>query len=115
MDKTWWFIIGGMTAVTFLPRVIPILLLSDRKLPPAAERWLSLIAPAILSALLFPELLFVHGATPAVPLLASVPTFFVAWRTKSLFKTVITGIAAVALLRLITKLSFILPALLSLI
>jgi branched-subunit amino acid transport protein len=100
MDKIWWFIIGGMTVVTFLPRVMPIMLLSGRRLPPVVEHWLSLIAPAILSALLFPELLFARGATPVVPLLASVPTFFVAWRTKSLFKTVITGIAAVALLRL---------------
>jgi branched-subunit amino acid transport protein len=101
LDKTWWFIIGGMTVVTLLPRLTPILLLSDRRLPPVIQRWLSLIAPAILSALLLPELFFVRDATPVVPLLASVPTFLVAWWTKSLFKTVVVGIAAVALLRLI--------------
>ncbi|MDR1621890.1 MAG: AzlD domain-containing protein [Synergistaceae bacterium] len=104
MDKSLWIVVGGMTAVTLLPRVLPILLLSGRKLPYLVERWLSLIAPAILSALLFPELLFVNDADSAffsskTFLLASLPAFFTAWRTKSLFKTVVAGIAAAAFLR----------------
>jgi branched-subunit amino acid transport protein len=97
-----------MTLATVLPRVLPVLLLSGYKLPSVVTRWLSLIAPAILSALLLPELLFVNEATPTTPiisdsntfLLASVPTFLVAWRTKSLYKTVVAGIFAAALLRL---------------
>ena len=105
MSETLWLVIGGMTAVTVLPRILPILLLPGRKLPPFAERWLSLIAPAVLSALLLPELL--PGAdTPLFSasstfLWASVPAFLVAWRTKSLFGTVAAGIASAAFLRLI--------------
>jgi branched-subunit amino acid transport protein len=91
-----------MTVVTVLPRVLPILLLSGRKLPRLAERWLSLIAPAVLSALLLPSLLPAAGAPlfSNTFLLASVPAFLVAWRTKSLFGTVVAGIVATALLRL---------------
>jgi branched-subunit amino acid transport protein len=107
VDKPLWLVIGGMMAVTLLPCVLPILLLPGRRLPSLVERWLSLIAPAILSALLLPELLFVGDGIPAAPvlsssntfLLASFPVFLVAWRTKSLFKTVIVGIALVAFLR----------------
>ena len=106
MSKTW-VIITGMMLVTFLPRVVPILLLSGRKMPRTAERWLSLIAPAILSALLWPELLLDRsGQTPSLSfcnlyLFAAVPTFLVAWKTKSLFGAVVTGIATVALVRLL--------------
>jgi branched-subunit amino acid transport protein len=104
LNGTLWLVIGGMTLVTVLPRVLPIMLLSGRKLPRFAERWLSLIAPAVLSALLLPALL----PDPDAPLFsasntflwASVPAFFVAWRTKSLFGTVAAGIASAALLRL---------------
>lgn len=108
MDKATWLIIGGMTVVTVLPRILPILLLSDRRLPPVVERWLSLIAPAILAALLLPELILDRSTTPATLLLstsntfllAGIPTFLVAWKTGSLFGTVIVGIASAALLRL---------------
>ena len=106
MSKTW-IIIAGMTLVTFLPRVVPILLLSGRKMPKIVERWLSLIAPAILSALLLPELLLDRsGSAPSLSfynlyLFAAFPTFLVAWKTKSLFGAVVTGLATVALVRLL--------------
>jgi len=106
MSKTWIIIIS-MTLVTFLPRVIPILLLSGRVMPKIVERWLSLIAPAILSALLLPELLLDRsGPTPSLSfynlyLFAAIPTFLVAWKTKSLFGAVVTGLVTVALVRLL--------------
>jgi branched-subunit amino acid transport protein len=99
-------VIAGMALVTFLPRIVPLLLLTGMKMPKAAGRWLSLIAPAILSALLLPELLIGRSeAGPALSLsniylFAAIPSFAVAWKTKSLFGTVATGIAATALLRL---------------
>ena len=102
MSKIWIVIIGGMLA-TFLPRVSPILFLSGRKMPPLVQKWLSLIAPAILSALLFPELLLDGGSLEMFYtrryVYAALPAFFVAWKTKSLFGTVATGIASAAVLR----------------
>jgi branched-subunit amino acid transport protein len=99
-------IITGMTIVTFVPRVVPLLLLPGMRMPKVVERWLSLIAPAILSALLIPDLLLSpSGAAlsiPSVYLIASIPTLLVAWLTKNLFGAVITGIAATALLRFIS-------------
>jgi len=105
MNRTWIIIIG-MTLVTLMPRIIPISLLSGRKIPNIAERWLSLIVPAILSALLMPELLLDRsGQIPSLSffniyLFAALPTFIAAWRTKSLFAAVVIGIVTVALIRL---------------
>jgi branched-subunit amino acid transport protein len=106
MNRTW-IIIAGMMLVTFLPRVLPILLLSGRKIPNIVKRWLSLIAPAVLSALLLPELLIDRGSQiPSLSfynlyLFAALPTFLVAWKAKSLFGAVAIGIATVALVRLL--------------
>ena len=102
-----WIIISGMALVTFTPRILPILLLSGRKIPLILERWLALIAPAILSALLLPELLLGRsGGAPSLSFynlyfFAAFPTFIVGWKTKSLFGAVVTGIATVALVRLL--------------
>ena len=106
MSRTW-IIIAGMTFVTLLPRIVPILFLSGRKMPRLVERWLSLIAPAILSALLLPELLLDRSdSAPSLSfynlyLLAALPTLLVAWKTKSLFGAVVTGIVTLALARLL--------------
>ena len=102
-----WIIIAGMALATFLPRIIPILLLSGRKMPKIVTRWLALIAPAILSALLLPELLLDRGGvSPYLSfynlfLFAALPTFIVGWKTKSLFGAVVAGIATVALVRML--------------
>lgn len=98
-------LILGMALVTYLSRALPLVLLSSRALHPMIERWLRLIPPAVLAALLAPELLFAHSEAGArlfisldnITLLAAIPSFMVMWFTKSFFGTVITGMGAVAL------------------
>jgi branched-subunit amino acid transport protein len=94
-----------MALVTYLPRMLPLVVLSRFKLPPAVLRWLSFVPVAVLSALLAKELLTGGGGLalpPAHPqLLAAVPTFVIAIYTRSLMGTVVAGIVAMALLRLI--------------
>jgi branched-subunit amino acid transport protein len=101
-----WTIIAGMTLVTLMPRIIPLLTLPGMKMPRIVERWFGNIAPAILAALLLPELLLDRTipASPAVSasnpyLLASLPAFLVAWKTKNLFAAVMAGITALAAIR----------------
>ncbi|HEY3315216.1 MAG TPA: AzlD domain-containing protein, partial [Bacillota bacterium] len=43
---------AGMALVTYLPRMLPLVVLSRFKLPPAVLRWLSFVPVAVLSALL---------------------------------------------------------------
>ena len=103
-------LIAGMTLVTYLPRVLPLWLLSSRQLSPAVMRWLEMVPPAVLAALLAPSLFLRTGDDGAerlflgldnVFLLASVPAFLVAWRARSFFGTVAMGMASVALCRLL--------------
>ena len=100
-EKTVFLIICGMGAVTYLPRLLPMLLLSDRELSPWIARWLSFVPATVLAALLAPGLLCREGELTLeldnLFLLAAIPTFFVAWRFKSFFGTVATGMGLVAL------------------
>jgi len=98
----------GMMLVTYVPRALPALALSQRPLPPALARWLSYVPAAVLSALLFPALLAPQArldiSLDNTFLLVAVPTFLLCWKTRSFFGTVATGMALVALARLLTNL-----------
>lgn len=53
-------LIAGMGAVTYIPRMLPFLLLNDKKLPPFLEGVLRNIPYATLGALIFPGILFIQ-------------------------------------------------------
>ena len=105
--NTWELLlcIGGMALVTAVPRILPLTLLAGRTLPPALVRSLSFVPVAVLAALLAPELLVRDGALDLshnnLFLLAAVPTFLMAWRSGSFFGSIATGMAAVAVGRLL--------------
>lgn len=99
-----WVILGG-AAVTFLPRVLPLMILSRFRLPAWSERWLSHVPVSIMAALVAQELLIDDGRLaplwPNPELLAAVLALLVAVRTRSLLGTVLTGIVSLMLLRLL--------------
>lgn len=90
-----------MASVTYLPRVLPVLLLARRPLPAFLARWLAYIPVAVLAALLGP-LLLVSGETinlspGANPFFwVSLPVFATALRTRNMFVTVIVGMLLMA-------------------
>ena len=95
-----------MSLVTFIPRVLPILALSRRKLPELVESWLSYVPVAVLAALLAPSLFAPAGVVnlsininPAF--WVSIPVFVIAALTRNLFITVLSGMILIALLRFI--------------
>ena len=86
---------GGMGLATYLPRALPLLYLSQKKLPQWLIDWLGLIPVAILSALLAPSL-FTHTAERSFylgkpELLVAIPTLIFALKTRSLGGTVLIG------------------------
>jgi branched-subunit amino acid transport protein len=84
----------GMGAVTYLPRLLPLLFLSQRKLPQWLIDWLELIPVAILAALLAPGLVMGDGGGLDLTrreLWVAVPTFCFALKTRSLGGTVLLG------------------------
>jgi branched-subunit amino acid transport protein len=104
MDQTTIFItILGMSVVTFLPRLLPVWLLSSKKLPPLVIAWLRFVPVAVLAAMLWPSLMVQNGkldfSATNLFLWAAMPTFLVAWRTRNLFGSVIVGMVVVALAR----------------
>ena len=85
----------SMGAVTYLPRMIPLVMLSRRALPQWFAEWLELIPVAILSALIAPTL-FAHSdprifTLGKIELLAALPTLLCAVKTRSLAGTVVVG------------------------
>lgn len=89
-----------MTLVTYVPRFLPLFFLVNRSLPSVVERWLGYVPSAVLAAMLFPSLLQKDGqlllSFDNLYLIAAIPTFLIAWKSKSLFGTVITGMVVVA-------------------
>lgn len=96
-------LILAMTAATYLPRLLPILLLSRRKLPFIVERWLSYVPVAVLATLLGPVLFLPDGQfTLKISLnphfWAAIPALAIAVISRNMFLTVLVGIGVTALI-----------------
>ena len=101
MDQKEIFLtIVGMAFVTYIPRLVPVYFLSSRSLPPLVIAWLRYVPVAVLAAMLFPSILVQEGQLDLgldnLFLWAALPTFLVAWKTHSLFGSVVVGMIAVA-------------------
>jgi branched-subunit amino acid transport protein len=113
MDQTTVLLtILGMGVVTYLLRLLPLLILARRRparrstMPPWVEAWLRHVPAAVLAAMLFPSLWVAEGQAKLSPntlyLWAAIPTLAIAWKTRSLFGAVLAGMAVVALGRLLS-------------
>jgi len=105
-DAGLWLAILGMGLVTFGIRLLPIVLLERLRLPVVVQRGLRYVPPAVLSAIIFPELLIRDGALAVsldnARLLAGVLAAGVAWRTKNVILTIVVGMAALWVLQSIS-------------
>ena len=95
MHYKYILMIIGMALVTYIPRMLPVTLLSKVKIPDLLVRILKFVGPAILASLLAPALFITEGAIDISLsnsyLLAAIPTFFTAYFSKSIFTTVFLG------------------------
>ena len=91
--------------MTYIPRLLPVWLLSTKALPPLVVAWLRYVPVAVLAAMLFPALVIADGQVALgwgnLFLWAALPTLLVAWKTRSLFGSVVAGVMAVAVARLL--------------
>lgn len=99
-EKIIFLTIVGMMAVTYIPRLLPIALLSKKKFPDVVSSWLGFVPAAILSALLAPSL-FIHDDNFSLSfdnkyLWSAIPVFIVAYWTRSFFGTIVTGMLVIA-------------------
>jgi branched-subunit amino acid transport protein len=97
MKADYLLLVLGMGIVTYLPRWIPLILLSRRQLPEWLKQWLDFVPAAVLSALILPAVVTTgdprHLDVFQPALLVSIPVFIFAWKTRSLAGTVIVGMA----------------------
>jgi branched-subunit amino acid transport protein len=104
-QKTIVLTIIGMALVTYVPRLLPVWFLSTKTLPRLVAAWLRHIPVAVLAAMLLPALVIPDGQIALggsnLFLWAALPTLLVAWKTRSLFGSVIAGMTVVAVARLL--------------
>ncbi|MDO7786280.1 AzlD domain-containing protein [Desulforamulus aquiferis] len=102
MDAKVLLLIIGMMLVTYIPRMMPLAILSRINISKGVLNWLSYVPVAVLSALLAPEILLKDGQLAInlanTYLIAAIPCFMAGIYTKNIFLTVVTGMVSVVLL-----------------
>ncbi|MBT2287483.1 AzlD domain-containing protein [Paenibacillus polymyxa] len=105
MEVRWdvFWIIMGSALLTFIPRVLPLMLFSKIQIPMWLLRWLEYVPVAVMAALIGQELFMSDNQLVPIAhnaaLWASLPTIAVAIWTRSLLGTVLVGIVAMMILR----------------
>ena len=98
-----WLTLLGMGLITYGIRLSMILLLGRVRISEDWQRALRLVPPAVLSAIIFPELLRPAGSLDIslgnARLLAGIIAAVVAWRTKNALLTIGVGMAALWILQ----------------
>jgi len=93
-----WIVLLCAGAFTFVTRLSFLVLLRNREVPSLAMQALRFVPPAVLSAIVFPEVLIHDGQLAASPenlrLIAGVVAILVAWRFKRIFPTIAAGMLA---------------------
>ncbi len=95
---TLWLTLALMGLVTYALRLSFIALLERWEIPPLLRRGLRFVPPAVLSAIIFPEVLQPGGALDLsannARLFAGLLAALVAWRTKNVTLTIVAGMGA---------------------
>lgn len=94
------YLVVAMAAVTYIPRMLPMVLLQKAVLPPFVQRFMRFIPCAALSALVFPG---VFASTGDGNLAAAVAgcgvAIALAWRAINLVFVVLGGVVGVLLVK----------------
>jgi branched-subunit amino acid transport protein len=107
MQTKIYLVIFGMWLANYLPRMLPMVVLSKMKIPQPVIWWLGYVPVAVLAAILLPDLIMpepeyqLSFSLQNKYLIAALPAFAVAGRTKSLVWTLLAGMLVMAQLQLI--------------
>ena len=70
----------GMTAVTYIPRALPAVILEKLKFSAKVEKFLKLIPYTAMSALICPGICTVDAAHPEIGIIGGLTAILLAWR-----------------------------------
>jgi len=97
-----------MGVVTFLIRLSFIIAWGRFEMPPLVRRSLRFVPPAVLSAIILPELLRPNSAPIDLSLgnarwIAGLVAALIAWRTRNALLTIVTGMIVFWIISLVVK------------
>ena len=87
-------LILGMAIVTFIPRLIPAVLVDKMHFGPKTEKFLKLIPYTAMAALIFPGIITVDSANPIIGITGGLVAAVLAWRKCPVMVCVLAAIAA---------------------
>ena len=82
----------GMTAVTYIPRALPAVILEKLKFSAKVEKFLKLIPYTAMSALIFPGIFTVDAAHPEISIIGGLTAILLAWRKVQVVLCVLAAI-----------------------
>lgn len=103
MNSLWLTMIAA-GIITFIIRLSFILLLEKVQIPEQVQKALSLVPPAVFSAIIIPDL-FLRDGSLAIDLyngrlIAGLLAILTAWRTKNIVLTVLVGMIGLTLFQM---------------
>ncbi|MGP4117401.1 AzlD domain-containing protein [Levilactobacillus zymae] len=101
----FWLIILGFF-VAFLPRFIPLMLFTKREIPEWFNEWMKFVPVSLFTALVVKDVFIDSKSyqlmfTQVTEMLAAVIVIIIAYRTRSMALSVITGLIGVFLLSMV--------------
>lgn len=104
MEPRIWLVILAGGVITYLIRLSFILAMERLNLPDWFTRGLRYVPPAVLSAIILPELANWDGQAVDLSwtnpqMLAGIVAILVAWRTRNMLMTLVAGLVCFLLLR----------------
>ena len=95
MNSKILIMVAGMTAVTYIPRLLPFFFFNTEKIPKRLKRFLTAVPFAALGALLFPDSLTALGGN-GMEILGAAAALLIAgvtaWFSKNILITFIVGV-----------------------
>lgn len=106
METKVYLLILGMGLSNYIPRMVPMVVLSKLEIPKVILTWLEFVPAAVLAAILAPTLLIPDNNVINISLhnnylIAAIPSLLVANKTKSLVWTLLTGMVSMALVQIL--------------
>jgi branched-subunit amino acid transport protein len=100
---SFWLVMALGGLLTYATRLSFILLFGYFEIPAWLRRGLKFVPPSVLAALIFPELLMHSGSLDIsldnLRLLSGAVAILVAWRTRNLWLTILSGMVTLMLLQ----------------
>lgn len=94
MNNTeYLLLVFGMTLVTYLPRMLPSIIIDKMRFGARTEKFLRLIPFTAISALIFPGVFFVDGANIYIGIVGALTAGILAWLR---FPVMVCVLAAIA-------------------